>query len=182
MGTPGKLSSETQEQNRAFNSLKTQEIYISQCKKSSKGGRKLAWLGTQGLASTDVEKAEIMSSLAWYSLVEFYISHVPETLGWGLGERNSSHCKIKVSIRPLCEAERHKSVGPEDIHPMVLKELADLVAKLLSIIFENSNLSGKVLVSSLSSLLYSREKERPRELQAGEPQICAWEDHGADSP
>lgn len=64
-------------------------------------------------------------------------------------------------------------MGPEDIHPMVLKELADLVAKLLSIIFENSNLSGKVLVSSLSSLLYSREKERPRELQAGEPQICA---------
>ncbi|KFO81232.1 RNA-directed DNA polymerase from mobile element jockey, partial [Cuculus canorus] len=44
----------------------------------------------------------------------------------------------------LAHLDTHKSMGPDGIHPRVLKELADVLSKPLSIIFQWSWLTGDV--------------------------------------
>jgi len=44
----------------------------------------------------------------------------------------------------LSDLDVHKSMGPKGMHPQVLRELADIIAELLSIIFERSWRTGEV--------------------------------------
>ena len=44
----------------------------------------------------------------------------------------------------LLQLDCHKSMGLDEIHPRVLRELAEVIAELLSIIYQCSLLTGEV--------------------------------------
>ena len=44
----------------------------------------------------------------------------------------------------LLQLDRPKSMGPDEIHPRVLRELAEVIAEPLSIIYQRSLLTGEV--------------------------------------
>ena len=66
----------------------------------------------------------------------------------------------------------------------VLKDMADVVAKLLSIIFEKSWLSGEIpgdwKKGNITPIFKKGRKEDPESYRL--VSLCAWDDHRADPP
>ena len=65
----------------------------------------------------------------------------------------------------LSKLDTHKSVGPHGMHPQVLRELADVIAEPLSIIFERSWRTAEVLEdwrkASVTAVFKKGKKEDP---------------------
>ncbi|KFV73012.1 hypothetical protein N308_11270, partial [Struthio camelus australis] len=65
----------------------------------------------------------------------------------------------------LGKPDTHKSMGPDGMHPRVLRELADVIARPLSILLERSWRSGEVpedwKKASLTPVFQKGKKEEP---------------------
>ncbi|CAM5102191.1 unnamed protein product [Natator depressus] len=96
------------------------------------------------LVTEDVEKANVLNAF-FPSVFTNKVSSQTAALGitkWGRDGQPS--VEIEVVRDYLEKLDVHKSMGPDESHPRVLKELVAVIAEPLAIIFENSWRTGEV--------------------------------------
>ncbi|GAB0208346.1 mitochondrial enolase superfamily member 1 [Grus japonensis] len=118
----------------------------------------------------DEEKAEVLNAF-FASVFSSKTSCSPGTQPPELedrdGEQNEAPIIQGEVVRELLHhLDTHKSMGPDEIHPRVLRELVEVLTKPLSIIYQQSWLTREVPVdwrlANVMSIYKKGQKEDPR--------------------
>ncbi|KAK4832634.1 hypothetical protein QYF61_024615 [Mycteria americana] len=137
--------------------LKAREQAVPRCRKTSRWGRTLAWLSRElwlelrkkrrvyGLwkkGQASQEDYKVFNSRANCSLG----TQPPESEDRDGDQTGAPIIQGEMVSDLLHHLDIHKSMGPDEVHPRVLKELAEVLTKPLSIIYQQSWLTGEVPV------------------------------------
>ncbi|RMC13152.1 hypothetical protein DUI87_10683 [Hirundo rustica rustica] len=101
----------------------------------------------------------------------------------GDGEQKSPLAiQEKAVSNLLSHLDARKSMGPDGIHPRVTRELVEKLAKLLSIVYHQSWLTGEVpddwKLPSVMSIHNKGQKVDLGKLQSYQPDLSAQQDSG----
>ncbi|GAB0210211.1 mitochondrial enolase superfamily member 1 [Grus japonensis] len=126
------------------------------------------WNETGNLVTQDMEKAEVLNDFFASVFASKSSSHTAQvTEGKGRDWENAEpptvgEDQVREYLRNL---KVHKSMGPDEMHPWVLRQKADEVARPLSLIFEKSWQSGEVPTNwergSITPIFKKGKKEDP---------------------
>jgi len=123
----------------------------------------------QNIATKDEVKAKVLNAFftsVFNSQAHYSQGIQPPELEDRDGEQNKSPIIQEEAVNDLlCHLDTCKSMGPDGIHPRILRELAEEMTKPLSIIYQQSWLTGEVpddrRIASVTPVYKKGRKECP---------------------
>lgn len=118
------------------------------------------------VVSKDMEKFEVLNAIFASVFTTTTVPQEKQALGTR-GKDESKEDLLSIKDDQVRKWDRHKSMDPDGMHPEVLKKLADVIARPVSIIFDQSWQVGEVpedWKKTHHSHPQNRQEGRPTEL------------------